>query len=147
MTCHLARRRAFTLVELLLVLVILGLAATIVGVRFSDSLTRARVDEAVLTWQRIDTHARAVSRTQELVLRVEGEATSQTIYLDTASGNQLRVWRLPVDVELASLSGQRIAELRYWRSGGSVDYRVTIRNRSYERRLLFAGGTGHVTPQ
>jgi prepilin-type N-terminal cleavage/methylation domain-containing protein len=147
MSRHQTRRRGFTLVELLLVLVILGLAATIVGVRFSDSLTRARIDEAVLTWQRIDTHARAAARTQELVLRLENAGDSQTIFLDTVSGNQLRTWQLPVDVELASLNGQRIAELRYWRSGGSVDYRVTVRNHSYERRLLFAGGTGHVMPQ
>lgn len=140
-------RCAFTLVELVVVLTILGLAASIVTIRFAGPLREARVRGAMEQWRATDQFARQANRYGRVTVSLQNSQNRTLITLQTEAGQILRRWPLdtPLSIEIASLDGSVVLEeLIFDPLAGSQDYRITIRELTFVRFLEFAGGTGCV---
>ena len=139
-------RSAFTLIELVVVLTILGLAASIVTIRFAGPLREARVRAAIEQWRATDQVARLASRSGRVTVTLKKLANRTQITVQSDSGHVLRRWPVdaPLSIEIASLKGAALDELVYEPMAGSQDYRITVRESTFRRSLDFAGGTGCV---
>jgi len=138
-------RYGMTLVELLVVLILLGMVATMTTIRFAAPLQRQRVLSVVQQWQSIDFFARKLSRTSDVSIRIEPMQDRSIISIER-DGEVMRNWTvgLPMKILVEDLSGQSLETIRFQRSQGSVDYRVIVREGSVQKRMEVAGGTGKV---
>lgn len=140
-------RRAFTLVELVVVLTILGLAASIVTIRFAGPLREARVRGAMEQWRATDQFARQANRFGRITVSLQNAPNRTHLTVQTDSGQILRRWPLdtPLSLAIAGLNDSvEVQELIFDPLSGSPDYRITIRESTFVRSLDFAGGTGCV---
>lgn len=139
-------RSAFTLVELVVVLTILGLAASIVTVRFAGPLREARVRAAIEQWRATDQFARQANRFGRVTVSLKRLQNRTLITIQTNTDKILRRWPVdaPLNIELANLNGVVSDELVFEPVAGSQDYRITVRESTFNRSLDFAGGTGCV---
>jgi prepilin-type N-terminal cleavage/methylation domain-containing protein len=138
-------RDGMTLVELLLVLVLLAMVATMTTIRFAAPLQRQRVLSAVQQWQSIDFFARKLSRTSNVSIRVE-RLQDRSIVSIERDGILMRNWSvsLPMSIVAEDLSGKTLEDIRFDRAQGSMDYRVVVREGTVQTRIEVAGGTGRV---
>ena len=138
-------RYGMTLVELLVILILLGMVATMTTIRFAAPLQRQRVLSVVQQWQSIDFFARKLSRTSDVSIRIEPMQDRSIISIER-DGEVMRNWTvgLPMKILVEDLSGQSLETIRFQRSQGSVDYRVIVREGSVQKRMEVAGGTGKV---
>ena len=70
----------------------------------------------------------------------------RTIISIERNGEQMRNWAVGLHMKIVveDLSGQSLETIRFFRSQGSVDYRVIVREGSVQKRMEVAGGTGKV---
>lgn len=138
-------RHGMTLVELLVVLILLGMVATMTTIRFAVPLQRQRVLSVVQQWQSIDFFARKMSRTSDVSIRITPLQDRSVISIER-DGELMRNWAvgLPMAIAIEDLSGQPLETIRFVRSQGSVDYRLVVREGLVQKRIEFAGGTGKV---
>ena len=138
-------RHGMTLVELLVVLILLGMVATMTTIRFAVPLQRQRVLSVVQQWQSIDFFARKMSRTSDVSIRITPLQDRSVISIER-DGELIRNWAvgLPMAIAIEDLSGQPLETIRFVRSQGSVDYRLVVREGLVQKRIEFAGGTGKV---
>jgi prepilin-type N-terminal cleavage/methylation domain-containing protein len=136
---------AFTLVELVVVLTILGLTASIVTVRFAGPLRRARVEAALEQWQSIDFLARQASQSRNATIALQPAPVAATIFLQQ-EGRKDRRWPLEstISLRLETINGQPLTRIDFPRSEGTLDYRVIVRDGTFTRSIAIAGGTGSV---
>ena len=147
MTASLRQKRsAFTLVELVVVLTILGLAASIVTIRFAGPLREARVRSAMEQWRATDQFARQANRNGRMKISLTTSDSRTLVTVQNVEGQIVRRWPIdrPLSIELTNLNGAATNELTFDTNSGSQDYRITIRESNYVRSLDFAGGTGCV---
>ena len=139
-------RAAFTLIELVVVLTILGLAASIVTIRFAGPLREARVRAAIEQWRATDQVARLASRSGGVTVTLKKIANRTQISIQSDAGHILRRWLVdaPLRIEIVSLNGVAKDELVFEPMAGSQDYRIVVRESTLRRSLDFAGGTGCV---
>ncbi len=139
-------RQAFTLVELVVVLTILGLAAGIVTLRFAGPLREARVRSAIEQWRATDQFARQAHRSNRITVSLQKLEYRTLVRVQTDEGQILRRWPIdhPMSIEITPSYGSTTDELVFESMSGSQDYRVTIRESNFVRSLQFAGGTGSV---
>lgn len=139
-------RSGFTLIELVVVLTILGLAASIVTIRFAGPLREARVRAAIEQWRATDQVARLANRSGRVTVTLNKLGNRTQITVQSDSGQILRRWPVdaPLNIELANVSGVAMNELVFESMAGSQDYRITVREATFSRSLDFAGGTGCV---
>jgi prepilin-type N-terminal cleavage/methylation domain-containing protein len=146
MSGHTTRSQGFTLVELVVVVTILGLAAGIVAVRFSSPLRRARLRHSAEQWLSTDQLARQISQgTQgQVILKRIGGSTE----IEMIDGGQVvrKRWVVdsPVQVELRGLDGVALEGLVYSKSIGSRDYTISFVEGKSMESLDIAGVTGYV---
>ena len=140
------KRSAFTLVELVVVLTILGLAASIVTIRFAGPLREARVRSAIEQWRATDQFARQANRNGQMKVSLTTSDSRTLVTVQNVEGQIVRRWPIdrPLSIELTNLNGVATNELTFDTNSGSQDYRITIRESTYVRSLDFAGGTGCV---
>lgn len=139
-------RHGFTLVELVVVLTILGLAAGIVTLRFAGPLREARVRGAMEQWRATDQFARQSHRSGQITVSLQSLQNRTLVTVQTETGQVLRRWPIdaPMSIEIATSNGGVTDKLIFNAWSGSPDYRINIRESNYVRSLDFAGGTGSV---
>lgn len=144
-------RAGFTLLELLLVLLLLGMIASAVAVQLDGPLRRTRVNNAAERWLAIDQFVRisTMHRSASLALirvndRWEAIATR-------TSGDIIGHWQFDprIDLQLIFMSpvtvlnkSQSSKQILFEPGRGSQDYRIQIRDKGISRDVLIAGGTG-----
>jgi prepilin-type N-terminal cleavage/methylation domain-containing protein len=139
------RRTGFTLVEMVVVVIVLGLSASIVALRMAGPLQRARAESAAQTFLNIDHFARTLSDGRNVKLVIDTSDQPVQLKIIDSAGEVLRQWSLPstITIRCESIASEVIEVIRYPHSGGTTDYRVIITDGYASLNILIAGGTGH----
>lgn len=142
-------RRAFTLLELMAVIAILGLIGSVVSVSLTDAAARSRVQTTIQQIKSFDTHCRRLARSQG-----GGKATFD-IYEETATFGSTESNDAVSSIKRSFASsirsvyviGHTVPAQSVWftPSGTSPSYIVELDSADGRgtHRLLVAGGTGH----
>lgn len=134
-----------TLVELIVVLLVLSLIATMTTIRFAEPLQKQRLMSALQQWQSIDFFARKLGRTSEVLIRLDNLSSGTRITIER-DGSTQKNWMInaPMSLAIVDSTGRALENIRFVRSQGSIDYRVHVREGAMHERLEIAGGTGKV---
>ena len=141
-----AKARGFSLLELLVVMVILGLALTIVPPLFSGAVPTLTLKGAVRDMELAlrQTRSRSITRNQPVDIRL---VPDEAYYL---IGNGSKKRYLPPDIRIdldESLSDPELTSrriLRFFPDGSSSGGRITLSNKDQEYRLDVDWLTGRV---
>ena len=114
-------RTAFTLIELVVVLTILGLAASVVTIRFAGPLREARVRAAIEQWRATDQFARQLNRSGRITVSLKKRQNRTLVTVQTDNGQILRRWSIdsPLSIALTNLNGEVTDELDFDTLAGS----------------------------
>jgi prepilin-type N-terminal cleavage/methylation domain-containing protein len=136
----------FTLVELIVVVTILGLASSLVAIRLAGPLQRARAENAAQSVLNADHYARTLASSRDLRLIVDSTQKPLTLRLVDASGDLVKTWSMASTTKLTceSLDSKTLAVIHYPQHGGTIDFRARIQDGTSKLSLFVAGGTGHV---
>ena len=101
-------------------LTILGLAASIVTIRFAGPLREARVRAAIEQWRATDQVARLASRSGGVTVTLKKLANRTQISIQSDTGHILRrgLVDAPLSIEIVSLNGVATDELVFVPLGG-----------------------------
>lgn len=142
-------RRAFTLLELMAVIAILGLIGSAVGVSLTDAAARSRVQTTIQQIKSFDSQCRRLARAHG-----SGEAAFN-VYENTATFSSSESTEAISNIERTFASSIRsidvigqtvpVQSVRFAPNGTSPSYVVELdaADSRSTRRLLVAGGTGH----
>jgi general secretion pathway protein H len=140
-----SRQQGFTLLEMLAVIILIGVAAAAVSVSVSHGLASARINAAA---GELSSALRA-TRTQAIV---HGEPRTFQINMQdgTYRGADQRDVRLPkgMDLEIASAKKDQtgdIARINFYPDGSSTGGRITIRSGKREWHVNVSWLTGAIT--
>ncbi len=138
------RGRAFTLLELLAVIVIMSLVAGLATTGLAAAGDQARLRAAAADWRTLDAHARLLGRSGEPVVMVVDEDAGE-IRLDAVkSGGRLAGLALPPGVEVEVTGEPGDGPLTFDRTGRSRDYAVTLGLGGRQLGWEIYGLTGYV---
>jgi len=143
LTNRFERQRGFTLLEILVVLVLIGLMVSMVGLSLSKSVSRTEVRNAsrnVLSAIRY-TRTRALVTHKEQVLMIDLEKR-------TVSAPDQKPVQLPEGIELGMITAEReqqsetVAGIRFFPDGGSTGGKIllTVGEREYEIHIQWLTG-------
>ncbi len=137
-------RNAFTLVEIVVVLAILGLTASIVAMNLRGPLRNARVNTAIQQLLSIDQLARNESKKHDVHLSLESKDYCLASLTD-GNDASIRTWSLPRSVQV-SIAGEPTTDrtmIKYSQVGGSKDLVIEVSEGNVSKKLYIAGSTGH----
>ncbi|MFZ4081298.1 MAG: pilus assembly FimT family protein [Pirellula sp.] len=139
-------KNAFTLIEMVLVLVILGMVASLVAVRYAAPLQKARVRSVAEYWQGIEHNVRYLNRVSPIRITIQNKGSSTEFTIRRDDDELIRRWAVdpPVSVSVTDKIGNKLDSIAYSIGQGSIDYKITFQDGSMSRSLTFAGGTGCV---
>ena len=137
--------QGFTLLELIAVLVILGIAAGFVTFQYASPLKKAQLDRTVSQLKDIDLFARRLSRNEEVHVHFVKSHDGVTIEIEIAGKSLVRKYELPksTELEIQDSSGRVLDVVLFSPLDATVDYRVEVKDGNYRRTIEFAGGSGH----
>lgn len=138
--------RAFTLLEMLAVIILIGIAAAAVSISVAHGLASARINAAAgeLAASLRATRTQAIVHGQQRVFQVD-------IRQDVYRGADQRDVRLPKGLELSVTSaandqkGGDIARIRFFPDGSSTGGRITLRSGQREWHVNVSWLTGAIS--
>ena len=138
--------RAFTLMEMLAVIILIGIAAAAVSISVTQGLASARVNAAAgeLSGALRATRTQAIVHGQQRVFQVDVPA-------GTYRGADQRDIRLPNGLQMAvtsattDQSGRSIARIRFFPDGSSTGGRITLTSGKREWHINVSWLTGAIT--
>jgi len=137
------RRRGVTLLELVAVVLIIGIVASVSAVGFRRSLGNARKRQAVEAFLFFDQQCRTLADRSNREVRLRYHADDQTLQRD--SSGSLRSTMLATDVNLSKLwvagTEDDVSTVRFFAGGSSDTYALIDGN---DRCVLVLGATGQV---
>lgn len=141
-----ARQRGFTLLEMLAVIILIGIAAAAVSISVAHGLASARINAAAgeLAASLRATRTQAIVRGEQRVFELDTNG-------DTYRGADKRGVRLPKGLELSvtsaasDQSGGQIARIRFFPDGSSTGGRITLRSGQREWHVNVSWMTGAIT--
>ncbi len=139
-------RRAFTLIELLAVIVLIAMGAAVLGAGLARSSDASELRRAEGTIRDFDRRARlAATREHDVRLTIEAGEDQTTLRLIAADSSQLASADLRSRLSI-SIDDAPTDTVRYRSTGRSPDYRVTIENTARTAAFDVAGLTGWIEP-
>lgn len=140
------RSLAFTLIELLAVLVVLGMAVSVAAVGLSSRSAESRLSDAASSIAALDATARVLARKGRVTELVFDEAASMVLIVDRSAEEAPSIERvLPDGITLEAWqrpSGTPIDRLVVDARGQSADYQVRVSSGAASVTVRFAGLTG-----
>ena len=141
------KRPAFTLLEMLIVVVVMALIATSASLGFKKPLQRAAQSDAIAELKHVDRAARqaAVQLDRPMQLRFDLEKQAVSRIENDASTATMH---LPHGIRIAELrtADHRIQDFEHQiaisKSGISMTYAVHLTGTDFDQWILFAGLTG-----
>lgn len=137
---------AFTLVELLAVLVVLGMAVSVAAVGLSSRSIEAELSDAVSSIASLDTSARVLGRKGHVTELRYDDTGGRLQLIDRCCDDAIAIERgLSAKISLEAWeqpTGTPIRSVVVDRRGQSVDYQVRVSSGELSMALTFAGLTG-----
>ncbi len=144
-------RAGFSLPEVLLVVVLLGMIAGAVAVQLDGPLRKARVINATERWLAIDQFVRSSTVHRSATLTIRRSDDRWEAIATRHSGDAFGHWQFDprIDLEIMRQSrgetlneSQNSERIVFEPGRGTSDYSVQIKDKGIRRVLLIAGGTG-----
>jgi prepilin-type N-terminal cleavage/methylation domain-containing protein len=145
-----AMRNAFTLIELVVVIVIMAILSTIAAVSLSGTMGKYDLSRAAETIERFDANARRQARVTQAPVTMTIERTKGRLKVDVAGRDRDATYRLPGRVTIGSIRLHRrfVAGTVFAASvsadGQSPTYAVELSRGRMTRWLVFVGVSGQV---
>lgn len=141
-----ARRHAFTLIETLAVVALIGLAAVVMTPMLVGATDATRLDDALRRFLDLDARARLLARQES---GVEIHLQSGSIGLSVGGERDaeiISIWQHGerITIEAVSVEGDPIERVSYDRVGRSQDLDVSVIVGDTRRSVWIAGLTGWV---
>lgn len=135
-------RRGVTLVELLVVLVLMGLAFAMLATGFAGTTTAARVHEAQGEIINLDQLARRAALADGSILTIDDSGHRVQVLDDT--GSTLSEFECPPEVRIAlrSTADRLLADIVFDTRGRCEDYVVTLESLNASTAWTVSGTTG-----
>lgn len=134
---------AFTLVEVVVVLAILAMAAAMTSIRYSGPMRRARVEGAIQQWISIDQFARQEARKADTLLEMSANENSTLEVKLRSSEGIRRSWTFDSRVNVRWFNQlEAIALITFSKRHGSIDYKVSFADGPINETIIIAGGSG-----
>lgn len=148
-----ARQRVatgFTLIELVVVMMIMALLASLAMVSLGASIDRYRLARAVDAIETFDARARRDARVSHTSLVAQFDRRRGELRIDDQGSGQPYLVRVPVQVGIAELRRGRTkvlgnqAKLEFRADGSSLSYAIRLLRGKSERWLVVLGRSGQV---
>jgi prepilin-type N-terminal cleavage/methylation domain-containing protein len=101
------KRHAFTLIEVIAVVVILGMLVGVASMNLRGHLNRIKMIQAVGLLEEADRFARSIARKEHLPLEMTFNRKSSTIRVRSAAGSASkpisRLWKLPTGITISKI--------------------------------------------
>lgn len=150
---RLAMRKAFTLIELVVVMVLLALLASLTVYSLGGTMDRYRVSRAIETVELFDARARRAARTTRRGVNVTIDRKSRELLIDPIDPQQENAsFQLPSKVEIeevrfaGSKRSQKQSDFSISGQGRSTTYAIQLRRGELTRWLVVLGFSGQVVP-
>jgi prepilin-type N-terminal cleavage/methylation domain-containing protein len=147
-------RRAFTLIELIVVIVIMGLLATLAVLSTGGMMDRYQLSQAAETIEIFDARARRSAHSLRQPIRAIIQPNQRRLVIASPGGNTSRSvaaqFRLPRAVEIAEIRLRRRVtaagnfEIDYNRQGSSPTYALRLQRGKMSRWLVVLGVSGQI---
>ncbi|MGI9470654.1 MAG: pilus assembly FimT family protein [Rubripirellula sp.] len=144
------RRTAFTLLEVVVVMVIIGILSTLAVMSLSGTMDRYRLDRAIETVELFDARARRQASNRRAPVDATIHLQRNRLQIESSNGPAARVFSLPGGVEIASVRLSRKSvvgselDLRYNQDGISPSYAVELKRGKHSRWLVVLGVSGQI---
>lgn len=139
----------FSLLELLVVVSILGLLATVASTRIGGNYSRVKVDTAITEIANLDQRARSLACRQREAVVLRIDLTAQRLWAEMDGEETSLPIVLPTGVTIDRMLSVReqkssgTATIRIAKRGGAETYAIRIVGANKSARwLVFAGGSG-----
>ena len=152
--CRAQGRLAFTLIELVFVIVIMGVLATLAVLSTAGMMDRYKLSRAAETIEMFDARARRDARASHQPILAIIQRNQQRLVIgnpgDAASRPTAAQYRLPRSVEITEIRMRRRVtaggnfEIRFNREGSSPTYAVRLERGNMSRWLVVLGVSGQV---
>jgi type II secretory pathway pseudopilin PulG len=148
-TPHKSQLHAFTLIETLAVVMLIGLAAIVMTPMLAGATDSTRLNDAVRRFLDLDTRARLLAHQESgLMLRIEDEACVVVVDAesDVQESTPIVQWAhgTQIQLKIETADGRTVDSIMYDRGGRSVDFDVVITAGELRSSLSVAGLTGWV---
>jgi len=134
--------RAMTLIETLLVLVLIGLVASLTASAWSTAPAASRLREAESSVLDLDARARLLARRVGPVILELDHRSHQVVLRDTDSAYASIVVSRGIDAGLKDASGRELEQLGFDARGRTSDYELQLTSQAGSRRTRVSGLTG-----
>lgn len=144
-------RDAFTLIELLIVIVIMATLASLAVVSLRGTMDRYLLSRAAETLERFDARARRDASTLRQPIRVAIDRNRKRLTIDSPGPSKAH-YDLPHRVDIGKVRLSRRVTLgnsfkiQYSREGVSPTYAVELRRGEMSKWLLVLGTSGQIVP-
>tara|TARA_R110002049_G_scaffold4601_5_gene32722 strand:+ start:1011769 stop:1012269 length:501 start_codon:yes stop_codon:yes gene_type:complete len=145
---------AFTLIELAVVMVVMGLLASLTVMSFGGTMDRYRLGKAVEAVERFDAYIRRESRSSQRSNLAAIDRRSGNLSLVSGDQRRTRMFRIPRRVEIVELTvidagGRRrspsgVTNFVVTGSGRTPTYALHLQRGKYHRWLVVLGFSGQV---
>lgn len=149
--CRWRGRYAFTLIELVIVIVIMAILSTLAVLSLRGTMDRYMLSRAAETIERFDARARRDASLLRQPIRAAIDRNRKRLTIDTSRTDNAQ-YRLPRRVEVGKIRlGRRVTvgnrfEIQFSRRGASPTYAVELRRGDMSQWLLVLGTSGQVVP-
>lgn len=143
------KRRAFTLIETLAVVTLIGLAAVLLSPLLLGVAGSSRIDNAMRRALDLDARARLVAQGDRGAVIVIGDNTWTLLIDNKWKSETIAEWNhgAMTEINVSTGEGEMLNRIVYDAAGRSVDLNISVGHGALNQKTQIAGLTGWVKPE